>query len=118
LNDTVHARIEALRKKGDSIITPNNYVSDQEVVALYNGAVALVHPALYEGFGITPLEAMACGTPTLVSNVEPMPEVANGAAILFDPRKPVSIKNAMVQVVSDVKLRKQTEVLLGDAEDD
>jgi glycosyltransferase involved in cell wall biosynthesis len=82
---------------------------------------------------------MACGTPTLVSNVEPMPEVANGAAILFDPRKPVSIKNAMVQVVSDVKLRKQlkdaglkrskeltwqasatqlTEVLLGDAEDD
>ena len=60
-------------------------VSNCELLQLYNAASVLVHPALYEGFGLTPLEAMTCGTPVIVSNVSSLPEVVGDAGLLVAP---------------------------------
>lgn len=62
------------------------YVPDQDLPALYSGALIFVMPSLYEGFGLTVLEAMACGAPVLSSTGGALPEVADGAAVLVDPR--------------------------------
>ena len=60
-------------------------VAPADLPALYNLALALAHPAHYEGFGLTPLEAMACGTPVVCSNASSLPEVVGDAALLVDP---------------------------------
>jgi len=62
---------------------------------LYAGAVALVHPALYEGFGFTPLEAMACGCPVITSRTSSLPEVVGDAALLVDPANSGQIADFM-----------------------
>ena len=79
------------------------YVPDPDVVALMNGASALVFTSLYEGFGLPILEAMACETPVITSNVSSMPEVAGDAALLVDPTSEVEIADAMRQVITDPK---------------
>lgn len=61
------------------------FVPDAELSALYTGAEALVYPSLYEGFGVPVLDAFACGTPVVTSNLSSLPEVAGDAAILVDP---------------------------------
>lgn len=61
------------------------YVSDKNLPALYSGAIALVFPSLFEGFGLPILEAQACGTPVITSNISSMPEVAGKGAIYVDP---------------------------------
>ena len=66
-------------------------VTDEELAALYRGALCLVYPSLYEGFGIPILEAMACGTPVVTSKGGATQEVAGGAAILADPHDPFSV---------------------------
>ncbi|HMM41992.1 MAG TPA: glycosyltransferase family 1 protein [Thermomicrobiales bacterium] len=71
------------------------YVDDELVPALYAGAAAFVHPALYEGFGLGILEAMASGTPVVTSDVASMPEVAGDAATLVDPRDVRSIRDGI-----------------------
>ena len=63
-------------------------VSADELVALYRRASALVFPSLYEGFGLPPVEAMACGCPVAASNAGSLPEVVGDAAVLFDPYDP------------------------------
>jgi glycosyltransferase involved in cell wall biosynthesis len=60
-------------------------VSRDELVSLYRRAAALVFPSLYEGFGLPPLEAMACGCPVAASAAGSLPEVCGDAAVLFDP---------------------------------
>jgi glycosyltransferase involved in cell wall biosynthesis len=70
-------------------------VPDDDLHKLYVAARCLVHPALYEGFGLPPLEAMACGTPTVVSNVSSLPEVVGDAGLLVDPRNPEEMAIAM-----------------------
>ena len=71
----------------------------------YHLARAFVFPSLYEGFGLPPLEAMACGTPVVTSNVSSLPEIAGGAAILVDPYEPASIAEGIARAVSDETLR-------------
>jgi glycosyltransferase involved in cell wall biosynthesis len=71
-----------------------------EVVELLRRAAALVFPSLYEGFGLPPLEAMACGCPVACSNVAALPEVVGDAARLFDPRDPASIAAAVLDVLA------------------
>ncbi len=77
------------------------------LVAFYRLARAFVFPSLYEGFGLPPLEAMACGTPVVTSNVSSLPEVAGGAALLVDPYDPASIADGICRAVSDETLRQQ-----------
>jgi len=72
-----------------------------EVVSLMQRASALVFPSLYEGFGMPPLEAMACGCPVACSNVASLPEVVGDAARLFDPHDPVAIADAVNDVLDD-----------------
>jgi glycosyltransferase involved in cell wall biosynthesis len=66
-------------------------VSADELVSLYRRAAALVFPSLYEGFGLPPVEAMACGCPVAASNAGSLPEVVGDAAVLFDPHDPQAI---------------------------
>ena len=81
------------------------YVPDDDLPALLNGALAYVVPSLYEGFGMTVLEAQACGTPVLASNVSSLPEVVGDAGLLVDPLDVVAIANGMVRLVADGGLR-------------
>jgi glycosyltransferase involved in cell wall biosynthesis len=81
------------------------YVSDEDLPALYSGALAVVYPSLYEGFGLPPLEAMACGTPVITSSTTSLPEVTGDAAILVDPLSIDQIASAVVRMAADRGLR-------------
>lgn len=81
------------------------YVSDQHLPALYSGALAMVYPSLYEGFGLPPLEAMACGTPVVTSNCTSLPEVVADSAILVDPSDTASIADGMTRILGSAELR-------------
>ena len=82
-------------------------VSSHDLLQLYNAAQCLVQPAFYEGFGRTPLEAMACGTPVIVSNVSSLPEVVGDAALLFDPQEDEELTVAMWRVLTDKSLQEE-----------
>lgn len=75
--------IDKLGLKNDVIFT--GYVPDEDLVKLYNAADLFVYPSLYEGFGLPPLEAMACGCPVITSNASSLPEVVGNAGIMVDP---------------------------------
>jgi glycosyltransferase involved in cell wall biosynthesis len=74
-------------------------VSDERLVDLYRSASALVFPSLYEGFGLPPLEAMACGCPVAVSRVASLPEVCGEAAVYFDPTSVEDITRGIAEVL-------------------
>jgi glycosyltransferase involved in cell wall biosynthesis len=78
-----------------------DYVLPDELPGLYAGAAVFVFPSLYEGFGLPPLEAMACGTPVIVSNVSSLPEVVGDAALMVDPYDVEGMSKAMHRVLSD-----------------
>jgi glycosyltransferase involved in cell wall biosynthesis len=77
------------------------HVSGDELVRLYGTASALVFPSLYEGFGLPPLEAMACGCPVAASDAGALPEVLGDAAAFFDPTEPEAIAAAAREVLAD-----------------
>ena len=77
----------------------------ETLAAFYRLARAFVFPSLYEGFGLPPLEAMACGAPVVTSNVSSLPEVAGGAALLVDPYDEEAIAASIVRAVNDEALR-------------
>ena len=79
-------------------------VPSEDLLSLYNAAELLAHPAFYEGFGLPPLEAMACGLPTIVSNVASLPEVVGDAALLIDPHDVNELTVAMWRVLTDQEL--------------
>jgi glycosyltransferase involved in cell wall biosynthesis len=76
------------------------YVSDEHLPSLYSGAVALIYPSLYEGFGLPPLESMACGVPVVTSNGSSLPEVVGEEAVLVDPKDVDSIAGGILRVTS------------------
>ena len=82
-------------------------VNDDELVKLYQHATAFVFPSFYEGFGIPPLEAQACGCPVISSNTASMPEVLGESVLYFNPESKREIINALSLIVSDVELRAQ-----------
>jgi len=82
-------------------------VDNEDLVALYQGAEALVMPSLYEGFGLPVLEAMACGCPVITSNVSSLPEIAGDAALLVDPRNDEAIVQAMRELAGNPGLRQR-----------
>ncbi len=83
------------------------YVSWEDAPLLLCGAKMFVFPSLYEGFGLPPLEAMACGTPVVTSCVASLPEYTKDAAVLVDPLDISSIANGMDRVLRDGGLRKE-----------
>ncbi len=83
------------------------YVPDADLPALYSGADLFVFPSLYEGFGLPPLEAMACGTPVVCSNAASLPEVVGDAAITVDPYDVEGLAEAMRRVLTDANLRQE-----------
>ncbi|MGB8646288.1 MAG: glycosyltransferase family 1 protein [Anaerolineae bacterium] len=83
------------------------FVPDADLPALYTLATLFVYPSLYEGFGLPVLEAMACGTPLITSNVSSMPEVAGEAGILVNPRDTEELTAAIRQLIDDEALRRE-----------
>lgn len=81
------------------------YVHDLDMPAVYSLAEALVFPSFYEGFGLPPLEAMACGTPVVTSNSTSIPEIVGDAAVLVDPESPAEIAGALEMVLSSTDMR-------------
>lgn len=81
------------------------YMSDNDLTALYSGADAFVFPSLYEGFGLPPLEAMACGCPVIASKTASLPEVCGDAAYYIDPYSVESITDGIYTVLTDETLR-------------
>lgn len=81
-------------------------VSDEDLARLYNAARCLTLPSYYEGFGLPALEAMACGTPVVVSDRSSLPEVVGDAGLLFDPDSPEELTEALARVFDDSELRK------------
>lgn len=81
------------------------YLPDSRLPAFLTGAEALVFPSLYEGFGLPPLEAMACGTPVIASGAPAMDEVLHGVAAFVPTRSPTAIANEAVRLLSDAAHR-------------
>ena len=104
LSDDVYKLVDTLNLKSACFFLGR--VSNRDLLHLYNAARCLVHPAFYEGFGLTPLEAMACGTPVIVSNVSSLPEVIGDAALLVDPQHDEEITVALWRVLTDEALQK------------
>ena len=81
-------------------------VPDAQLPSYYRSAQALIYVSLYEGFGLPLLEAMACGTPVITSDISALPETAGGAAVLVDPTSVEQISGAINKVMNDTTLRR------------
>lgn len=80
-------------------------INEEDMPALYRGAMALIFPSLYEGFGLPVIESMACGTPVLTSNVTSLPEVAGHAALMVPPMEVEQIANGIEKLTGDETTR-------------
>jgi glycosyltransferase involved in cell wall biosynthesis len=81
------------------------FIEEEDKPALYSGASLFVFPSLYEGFGLTPLEAMSCGAPVICSNRTSLPEVVGDAALTIDPDNLPALVSAMRRVLTDQELQ-------------
>jgi glycosyltransferase involved in cell wall biosynthesis len=87
------------------------YVPDEDLLQLYNACEVFAFPSLYEGFGLPVLEAMACGRAVVCSSASSLPEVADSAALLVDPRSADDMARAMADLLLDSELRTRMERL-------
>jgi len=85
-------------------IVTTGYVSDADLPALYSGARLFVYPSLYEGFGMPPLEAMACGAPVITSNASSLPEVVGDAGLMVTATDTRGLSSAIERVLTDAEL--------------
>ena len=97
--------IDSLNLKGEIKLLHN--ISDEQLPKLYSGASLFVFPSLYEGFGLPPLEAMACGTPVICSNRTSLPEVVGESALLFNPQKTDVLANKISTVLTKSNLHQE-----------
>jgi len=86
-------------------VTVTGFIPDALLPVAYNAADAFVYPSLYEGFGLPPLEALACGVPTLVSSATSLPEVVGDAALMVDPLDVDALAEGLLRVTTDDALR-------------
>lgn len=86
------------------------YIASEHLPALYSGAMAFLYPSLYEGFGLPPLEAMACGIPVLTSRGSSLGEVVGEDAVLIEPESVDSIAEGILRIVQDSRLRAELSV--------
>ncbi len=89
---------------GDRVLFPG-FLPEPELAALMSRSRGVVFPSLYEGFGLPVIEAMACGVPVACGRLTALPEIAGDAAMLFDPRVPAQIVEALVSLACDEALR-------------
>lgn len=103
--DVIHTAI----RQSDSrqVIHALGFVPNETLPDLYRAASALIYPSLYEGFGLPPVEAMACGCPVISSNRGALNEIVHGAALVIDPENTNEICAAMTQLATDLSLRKK-----------
>ncbi len=106
LDDEIFDIIERLRQSGNHIQQPTQYVNDKHRPALYSGASLFVYPSMYEGFGIPPVEAMACGVPVISSDNSSLPEAVGTAAKMVSADSIDDLSQAIVEVLEDKKLQK------------
>ncbi|MBK6799148.1 MAG: glycosyltransferase family 4 protein [Acidobacteria bacterium] len=99
LDDEVFSLVEKLKLQEQVLFT--GYVEDSDLPALYSSAEAFIYPSLYEGFGLPPLEAMACGTPVITSNSSSLPEVVGKAGLMHDPQDHLALTRSIVEILSD-----------------
>ncbi len=99
-------RFVAARKLGARVrFLPN--VNDADLPALYSGATVFAFPSYYEGFGLPPLEAMACGTPVLCAHASSLPEVVGQAALMVDPFNVAALAEGLARLLRDPALRRE-----------
>jgi glycosyltransferase involved in cell wall biosynthesis len=112
LGDVFHTHIPELRAAvmrwglGDRVLFPG-FIADEDLVYLYNQAYALVQPSLLEGFGLPPVEAMACGVPVLYSQAGSLPEVVADGGLGFEPRDVGAMAGVLGRVLADPALRER-----------
>jgi len=99
------ADVQARRRGVEADVVALDYVTHEDLPALYRTAEALVFPSLYEGFGLPLLEAMACGTPVVASTAPALPEVVGDAGLMCDPHDAEDIARAMMRINDDRQLR-------------
>lgn len=102
-NADIKAAMQQAKEEGYRIINPKQFVLDEDIPALYSGATFYVFTPIYEGFGMSPLEAYACGTPVIASNVASVPEAAGKAAVYVDPYDVDDIKKKMLEMFKKVE---------------
>jgi glycosyltransferase involved in cell wall biosynthesis len=105
LYEDIFAGVERLGL-GDRVVFPG-YVAEADLPAVYNLAAVLAYPSLYEGFGIPPLEAMACGVPVVCSSSSSLPEVVGDAAMMVQPTETDALAGALQRALMDDTLRAQ-----------
>lgn len=103
LADEIFAEVRRQRWADDVILT--GYATDEDLPKLYRAATAFAYPSLFEGFGLPPVEAMACGTPVITSNNSSLPEVVGAAALLIDACDERALSDALLRIVNDQPLR-------------
>lgn len=99
----IKQEIHRLNLASDVIIT--GFIADKDIASLYSAADLFVFPSFYEGFGLPPIESIACGTPVASSQTSCMPEILDNAAIFFDPYSIQDMADAIYRCISDIHLR-------------
>lgn len=97
-NSKIYGNTDLLGQKNVKLV---GYISDEQLRALYENAACFIYPSFYEGFGLPPLEAMACGCPTIVSNAASLPEVCGDASLYCDPHDIHDIASKIRLLLSD-----------------
>lgn len=95
------------RLPNDPAIEITGYVTREKLRELYRNALAFVYPSRYEGFGIPPLEAMACGAPVIATRTGAIPEFGEGVALLVDPGDRDALRASLLRVIHDAALRRE-----------
>ncbi|HEU4833351.1 MAG TPA: glycosyltransferase family 1 protein, partial [Pyrinomonadaceae bacterium] len=98
--------VSFIKQKGlEDRVCLTGYLEDKDLCGLYSACAAFVYPSLYEGFGLPPLEAMACGAPVITSRIPSIQETVGTAARLIDPKDVDDIALAMTELLNDKKAR-------------
>ena len=103
LSDALQAEVAQAQAQG--WLHRLGYVPEADLPLLYAGAALFVYPSAYEGFGLPPIEAMACGVPVVVSSQSCLPEVTQGAALMVDPGDTEAFCSALVKGLTDAEWR-------------
>lgn len=104
-NSKIFQLIQSFNLWDDIVFT--DFIEHEDLPEVYNLASVFVFPSFYEGFGLPVIEAMACGTPVITSNISSLPEIAGDAAVLVNPYDTAEIANKIQEILNDEKMRRQ-----------